>query len=51
VRGALAASTLDELRALARSALVAPDAAAVRAAAAFLLARGAGPAGPGGPAA
>ena len=51
VRGALAASTLDELRALARAALVAPDAAAVRAAAAFLLARGAGPAGPGGPAA
>jgi phosphoenolpyruvate-protein kinase (PTS system EI component) len=51
VRGALAASTLDELRALARSALVAPDAGAVRAAAAFLLARGAGPAGPGGPAA
>jgi phosphocarrier protein FPr len=50
VRGALAASTLDELRALARSALVAPDAAAVRDAAAFLLARGAGPAGPGGPA-
>jgi phosphoenolpyruvate-protein kinase (PTS system EI component) len=51
VRGALAASTLDELRALARSALVAPDAAAVRDAAALLLARGAGPAGPGGPAA
>jgi len=46
VRGALAASTLDELRALARFALVARDAAAVRDAAAAFVARGAGSAEP-----
>jgi phosphocarrier protein FPr len=42
VRAALAACTMDELRSLARAALVAPDAAAVRGAAAVLIARGAG---------
>ncbi len=46
VRGALAAATLDELRALARRALDARDAGEVRAAAGALLARvGAPPAG------
>jgi phosphocarrier protein FPr len=46
VRAALAACTTDELRALARAALVAPDAAAVREAATILLARGGGPVAP-----
>jgi len=45
VRAALAACTAAELEALAASALVAPDAPAVRAAAASLLARAAGTAG------
>ncbi len=49
VRVALAACTRDELDALARAALVAPDAAAVRDAAGILLARTAGPAGDAGP--
>ncbi|HSW42716.1 MAG TPA: phosphoenolpyruvate--protein phosphotransferase [Patescibacteria group bacterium] len=49
VRSALAASTRGELEELARTALAAPDAPAVRAAAGALLARGAGPANPGGP--
>ncbi len=49
VRGALATSSRGELEELARAALAAPDAAAVRAAAAVLLARVAGPAGAGGP--
>jgi phosphoenolpyruvate-protein phosphotransferase len=49
VRVALAACTRDELTALARAALVAPSAAAVRDAAAILLARPAGPAGAAGP--
>ena len=44
--GALAAATMAELEALARAALVAPDAAAVRGAAAVLIARGAGSAEP-----
>jgi phosphocarrier protein FPr len=51
VRAALAASTRDELETLARAALVAPDATAVRDAAGVLLARVAGPAGGAGPAA
>jgi phosphocarrier protein FPr len=42
VRAALAAVTREELESLARAALVAPDAGAVRAAAASLLARAAG---------
>jgi phosphocarrier protein FPr len=42
VRAALAACTMDELRSLGRAALIAPDAAVVRAAAAVLIARGAG---------
>jgi phosphocarrier protein FPr len=46
VRAALAACTMEELRALARAALAAPDAAAVRGAAAALLARAAGSAPP-----
>ncbi|MCU0479454.1 MAG: phosphoenolpyruvate--protein phosphotransferase, partial [Chloroflexi bacterium] len=41
VRAALAACTMEDLRALARAALAAPDAAAVRGAAAALLARAA----------
>jgi len=49
VRGALAACTRLELEALARSALVAPDATVVRDAAAVLLARAAGSAGGAGP--
>jgi phosphocarrier protein FPr len=44
VRGALAACTRGELEKLARTALVAPDATVVRAAAAALLARATGPA-------
>jgi phosphocarrier protein FPr len=44
VRGALAACTRGELEELARTALVAPDATVVRAAAAALLARATGPA-------
>ncbi|HYN48488.1 MAG TPA: putative PEP-binding protein, partial [Candidatus Nanopelagicales bacterium] len=51
VRSALAACTRDELDALARAALVAPDATAVRGAAAVLLARAAEPPGGAGPAA
>ena len=50
VRAALAASTRDELETLARAALVAPDATAVRDAAGVLLARVPGPAGGAGPA-
>ena len=48
VRAALAACTMDDLRSLARAALVAPDADAVRRAAAVLLARAAGSAAPAG---
>ncbi len=48
VRAALAACTMDELRSLAQAALAAPDAAAVRGAAAVLLARAAGSAPPAG---
>ena len=48
VRAALAAATRDELEALARAALIARDATAVRAAAAVLLGRAAEGAGPGG---
>ena len=48
VRAALAASTMDDLRSLAQAALTAPDAAAVRGAAAGLLARAAGSAPPAG---
>ncbi|MFH1475289.1 MAG: phosphoenolpyruvate--protein phosphotransferase [Chloroflexota bacterium] len=51
VRAALAACTRDELDGLARAALVSRDAAAVRHAAAVLLARVAGPVGGAGPAA
>jgi len=51
VRAALAGCTRDELETLARAALLAPHAAAVRGAAALLLARGAEPAGATGPAA
>jgi multiphosphoryl transfer protein len=49
VRAALAASTRDELETLARAALVAPDATAVRDAAGVLLARVGRPAGGAGP--
>jgi phosphoenolpyruvate-protein phosphotransferase len=51
VRVALAACTRDELESLARAALLARDAPAVREAASVLLARVARPAGGGGPAA
>jgi phosphocarrier protein FPr len=49
VRAALAGATLAELEELARKALVAPDATAVRALAAQLLVRDVGTAGEGGP--